>query len=146
MEQRATLVTLAVRNMDAARRFYVEGLGWDPILDVAGEVIFLQIGHGIALSLWNADEMAKEAGGLMSGDGAPPVVFSHNVGSSDEVDAVLNQAVAAGATLIAAGQSREWGGYSGYFGDPDGYRWEVAHNAGFVIGEDGRIEIGPVPS
>jgi len=146
MEQRVTLVTLAVRDMDAARRFYVEGLGWDPILDVAGEVIFLQIGHGFALSLWDADEMAKEAGSLMSGDGAPPVAFAHNVGSADEVDAVLDQAVAAGATLITAGQSREWGGYSGYFSDPEGYRWDVAHNAGLAIGEDGRIEIGPVPS
>jgi catechol 2,3-dioxygenase-like lactoylglutathione lyase family enzyme len=138
MEQRLSVISLGIRDLAAAYRFYVDGLGWTPALEVAGEVIFLQMGHGLLLSLWALEEMATEAGEVYRGEAAAPITLAHNVGSEDEVRAVLDTATAAGGTIIVPAAKRVWGGVSGYFADPDGYRWEVAYNPGLTFGPDGK--------
>lgn len=125
MEQRANFVTLAVADVGRSHAFYVDGLGWEPVLHEPGEVLFLPLAHGLVLSLWDRAGFVAEVG--ERAEGIAPITLAHNVTDADQVDAVLADAAAAGAQ-VTAGQRREWGGYSGYFADPDGYRWEVAHN------------------
>ncbi|TQS39998.1 VOC family protein [Cryptosporangium phraense] len=145
MEQKLNVISLGVRDLDATRRFYVDGLGWKPHLDVPGEVIFLQVGHGLLLSLWDREAMAAEAGEVHRGSDAAPITLGHNVGSEDEVAAVLERATAAGGSILVPAERRAWGGVSGYFTDPDGFRWEVVHNPGIVFGDDGTITFAPLP-
>ena len=130
MDQRLSFLTLAVRDLGASRRFYVDGLGWEPVLDVAGEVLMFRVADKVVLSLWDADHFAAEVGGAPATGGVPPVTLAHNVATRQGVDVVLQHAVAAGAAQVSEGQERDWGGYSGYFADPDGFRWEVAWNPG----------------
>ncbi|KRD41083.1 hypothetical protein ASE27_18405 [Oerskovia sp. Root918] len=144
MEPRVSLITLGVRDVARARAFYVDGLGWAPVNEVLGEVVFLQVGHGLLLSLWRRADLLEEAGpGIHEGHHGPepvtPVALAHNVGSPAEVDDVLASALAAGGSVVVHAQVRAWGGYSGYFADPDGFRWEVAHNPGLVVSDDGRV-------
>lgn len=134
MEPRVSFITLAVNDLDSTRRFYVEGLGWPTELDVPGEVIMIKVGERLILSLWAASEFEKEVGSIRRGDGFVPITLAHNVGSAEEVDAVLEAARASGAHPVSAGEHRDWGGYTGYFGDPTGFRWEIAYNPG-PIGE-----------
>jgi len=143
MDQRINVITLGVRDLDAARRFYVDGLGWTAALDVPGEVIFVQVGHGLLLSLWDREAMATEAGDVHRGGEAAPLTLGHNVGTEEEVTAVLERATAAGGAIIQPAARRDWGGVSGYFTDPDGFRWEVVHNPGMTFGADGSISIAP---
>lgn len=124
MDQYLSFLTLAVEDRDASRRFYVDGLGWTPRFDDV-DVIFLQVGPGLVLSLWEKDSFRAEVGEPSTG--LAPMTLSHNVGSDAEVDAVLEAARAAGARSVQPAQRRDWGGWSGYFEDPDGFRWEVAH-------------------
>lgn len=128
MDQRISFVTLAVADLDATRRFYVDGLGWVPELDVPGEVMMFRAGPQLVLSLWARAEFEAEVGALMAGPGVAPITIAHNVASPEEVDAVLDTARAAGSPHVQPGVRRDWGGYTGYFADPDGFRWEVAHN------------------
>ncbi|MFI5959621.1 VOC family protein [Cryptosporangium sp. NPDC051539] len=146
MEQKLNVLTLGVRDLDASRRFFVDGLGWKPHLDVPGEVIFLQVGHALLLSLWDREAMAAEAGEFYRGSDAMPITLAHNVDSEDEVTAVLDRATAAGGSIIGAAQSRDWGGVSGYFADPDGFRWEVVYNPDLAFGPDGTITFAPPPA
>jgi uncharacterized protein len=125
MEQRISLFTLAVQDLDASRRFYVDGLGWTPHLEVSGDVVMIRVGEHLLLSLWAASGFEAEVGPIRSGEGAVPVTIAHNVGTDAEVDEVLATADRAGARVWSA-ERREWGGYSGYFADPDGFRWEIA--------------------
>lgn len=125
MDQHLSFITLAVASTTASRAFYVDGLGWQPAFEVPGEVLFLPVGPTVILSLWSRDGFAAEVG--EPGTGLTPVTLSHNVGSPAEADAVLQVAGAAGGR-VWPGEHRDWGGYSGYFADPDGFRWEVAHN------------------
>ncbi|QEE61982.1 glyoxalase [Salinibacterium sp. dk2585] len=129
MDQRLSLVTLIVDDVERSRAFYVDGLGWDPEVAVDGEVLMLRVGERLALSLWDRGHAEAEIG-TVSRDGSAPVTLAHNVASEAEVDAVIAAARSAGARILAEPQRREWGGYSGYFTDPDGFRWEVAHNPG----------------
>lgn len=130
MDPRVSFITLAVDDLHATRRFYVEGLGWPTELDVPGEVIMIRVGERLILSLWAAAEFENEVGQIQRGIGLVPITLAHNVGSPEEVDAVLETARAAGADPVGAGEYRDWGGYTGYFGDPTGFRWEVAWNPG----------------
>jgi predicted lactoylglutathione lyase len=130
MEPRITFVTLAVADVDAARRFYVEGLGWPATLDVPGEVVMIMVGQRLVLSLWNVAEFEAEVGPVRRGPGVPPVTLAHNVATREEVDAALGEAREAGASVVREAQERAWGGYTGYFADPDGFYWEVAWNPG----------------
>lgn len=135
MDQRLSFVTLASRDLDATRAFYVDGLGWEASLDVPGEVLMIKVGEHVVLSLWNAVEFAAEVGPIARGPGLAPVTLAHNVATREEVDAVLETARQAGANPVHAATEREWGGYTGYFGDPDGFRWEIAWNPG-PIGQE----------
>jgi catechol 2,3-dioxygenase-like lactoylglutathione lyase family enzyme len=127
MDPRISFVTLAVRDLDVARRFYVDGLGWAPELDVPGEVVMIRAGERLILSLWDEAHFEAEVGRIGRGDGVPPFTLAHNVATPEQVDAVLEDAGGAGAEVVQAVQ-RDWGGYTGYFADPDGVRWEIAYN------------------
>ena len=134
MDPRLSFVTLVVRDMAASRAFYVDGLGWPTEFEGPGEVIMIRVGEKVILSLWAHEAAAQELGPIAHGDGAPPFTLAHNVATRAEVDAVLAAALAAGARLTGEAVTRDWGGYSGYFADPDGFRWEVAYNP-FPIGQ-----------
>jgi predicted lactoylglutathione lyase len=130
MDQRISFLTLAVRDLEASRRFYVDGLGWTPDLEVEGDVVMITAGERLVLSLWDREHFQAEVGEIAVGEGVAPFTISHNVATEEEVDAVLDTARAAGADPVHEAVEREWGGYTGYFADPDGYRWEVATNPG----------------
>lgn len=134
MDQRISFVTLAVADLATTRRFYVDGLGWQPAFEDPAEVLMFKAGERLVLSLWDRDHFAAEAGEPMTG-GIPPITLAHNVATKAEVDAVLETARAAGADPLQTAEEREWGGYSGYFADPDGFRWEIAYNPG-PIGQE----------
>jgi uncharacterized protein len=130
VDQRISFVTLAVRDLDRSRTFYVDGLAWTAALDVPGDVLMLQVGEHVVLSLWDESAFEAEVGPIARGAGVPPFTLAHNVSTREEVDAVLETARSAGAEPVLDAVEREWGGYTGYFGDPDGYRWEIAFNPG----------------
>ena len=134
MDQRISFVTLAVADLDATRRFYVDGLGWTPEVDVPGEVLMFRAGERLVLSLWDRAHFEAEVGPVAAGEGVAPFTIAHNVATREEVDGVLATARAAGAHPVHDAEDRDWGGYTGYFADPDGFRWEVAWNPG-PIGE-----------
>ncbi len=126
MDPRINFVTLVVAQLDCARRFYLDGLGWPAALDVPGQVVMIRVGDKLVLSLW-AEAAARAEIGEVTRGGTLPFTLAHNVGSPQEVDAVLDTARTAGAVVYDAVR-RDWGGYSGYFTDPEGFRWEVAYN------------------
>jgi uncharacterized protein len=133
MDQRLSFLTLAVADLDAARRFYVDGLGWTPDLEVEGDVVMISVGERVVLSLWDRAAFEAEVGAIAmppGPGGVPPFTLAHNVADRGEVDVVLEQARAAGASYVGDPAEREWGGFTGYFADPDGFRWEVAWNPG----------------
>lgn len=139
MEQRVSLITLAVEDLAAVRRFWLDGMGWSPFVEAEGEVLMLEVADRVLLSLWDADHFRAEVGPTVQGEGNIPITLAHNVRSPQEVDAVLDQARAVGARSVTDGQHREWGGYSGYFVDPAGFAWEVA----WAPGEVGDRVLGP---
>ena len=139
MEQRISLVTLGVSDLGKARRFY-EALGWRA---AAGpeDVVFFQAG-GMVVALWSRDELAADSGVEDSG-GWGGVTLAHNVAAPAAVDAVIEEARAAGAAIARESAETFWGGYSGVFHDPDGHAWEIAHNPGWTLREDGSISLEP---
>ena len=138
MQQRVSLVTLGVDDLQRARRFY-EALGWRAAASEADDVVFFQAG-GMVLALWGRDALAADSGVDDSG-GFGGIALAHNVGSPDEADAVIEEARAAGATIARPGAATFWGGYSGAFIDPDGHPWEIAHNPFWVLEPDGSVRI-----
>lgn len=126
MEARLNFVTLVVSDLDRARQFYLDGLGWSAALDVPGDVVMIYVGQKLVLSLWAESAARVELGEVRRG-GTLPFTLAHNVASPAEVDAVLEHARRAGAT-VHEGEKRAWGGYTGYFIDPEGFRWEIAFN------------------
>ena len=130
MDQRISFLTLAVRDLEASRRFYLEGLGWTADLDVPGDVVMIMAGERLVLSLWDRGRFEAEVGPIAMEAGIAPFTIAHNVATRAEVDLVLESARAAGAEPVHHAEERDWGGYTGYFADPDGYRWEIAFNPG----------------
>jgi uncharacterized protein len=130
MDQRISFLTLAVRDLGASRRFYLDGLGWTADLEVPGDVVMVPVGERVVLSLWDRQRFEAEVGPIAMESGIAPFTIAHNVATRAEVDTVLEAARAAGADPVHPAQERAWGGYTGYFADPDGYRWEVAFNPG----------------
>jgi catechol 2,3-dioxygenase-like lactoylglutathione lyase family enzyme len=135
VDQRLSFVTLAVRDLEASRAFYLDGLGWQPALDVPGEVLMIKVGPLLVLSLWDRDAFEKEVGPVAQDAGLSPIALAHNVAAREEVEDVLDVARAAGADPVSDAFDRDWGGRSGYFADPDGFRWEVAWNPGPIGAE-----------
>lgn len=131
-----SLITLGVSDVARAKQFYVEGLGWRPSSVSNDDIIFIQL-NGMALALWARNALAHDAGVSPKGDGFMGFALAYNVREKHDVEAVLNQAAQAGGTIIKPAQETFWGGYSGYFNDPDGFLWEVAHNPGFQLTKEG---------
>jgi hypothetical protein len=136
MDPRVSLVTLGVADLERSRRFY-EALGWRSNSKPEEDVVFFQSG-GMVLALWSRDELAKDSG-VDDGGGWGGVTLAHNVRSPADVDAVIEQARAAGAAIPRAGAETFWGGYSGVFVDPDGHPWEVAHNPFWTVTDEGDV-------
>lgn len=126
------MITLGVRDLAAAIEFYEHGLGF-PRMDSPPEVAFFTL-NGTWLGLYGREALAEDAMVSPEGTGFEGFTVSHNLGSEQEVDQVMALAVGAGATLVKPPQKVFWGGYSGYFKDPDGHLWEVAHNPFFWVG------------
>ncbi|OBJ13778.1 VOC family protein [Mycobacterium colombiense] len=138
MEQRLSLITLGVADLDRAQRFY-ERLGWRG--QRVQETVFFQAG-GLAVSLWAREKLSADLGITDHGDdGFGGVSLAHNVRSRAEVDEILATAEDAGATITRAATETFYGGYAGAFRDLDGHAWEVAHNPGFPLAEDGAITV-----
>jgi catechol 2,3-dioxygenase-like lactoylglutathione lyase family enzyme len=137
-DQRVSLVTLGVRDLARARRFY-EALGWATGAAPADDVVFFQTG-GMIVALWDRASLAEDSVMTDSG-GWGGVTLAHNVRSAEEVDSVLVEAERAGATIGRPGAETFWGGYSGVFVDPDGHPWEVAHNPHWTIAGDGSVKL-----
>jgi len=138
VEQRISLVTLGVADLTRARSFY-ERLGWQG--QEVEETVFFQAG-GIALVLWARAKVAGDAGiEDRNTDGFGGMTLAHNVRSRIEVDQVLSDAANAGAAITRAARETFYGGYAGFFTDPDGHVWEIAYNPGFSLDRDGALTI-----
>jgi len=138
MEPRISLVTLGVADMARARRFY-EALGWHASGQAEG-VTFFQAG-GMILSLYGREALAEDAHLPAEGTGFGGITLAYNVRDRADVDRALEEAKAAGAVILKPAEDVFWGGYSGYFADPDGHAWEVAWNPHFPLAEDGTIRL-----
>jgi catechol 2,3-dioxygenase-like lactoylglutathione lyase family enzyme len=137
MEQRVSLITLGVADLERARAFY-EALGWRRGND-SDEVVFFQAGE-MVVGLWSRAALAEDSG-MADGGGWGGVTLAHNVRSPAEVDAVLEEARRAGGTIARKGAETFWGGYSGVFVDLDGHPWEVAHNPYWQLADDGSVRL-----
>ncbi len=130
-----SLVTLGVADLERAKKFYTD-LGWSPVPQPSEGVAFFEL-DGVVLSLFPREELAKDAGVEDSKPGFSGISLAHNVGSDEDADTAMAHALKCGATLVKPVQKVFWGGYSGYFADPDGHLWEVAHNPFARFDENG---------
>jgi uncharacterized protein len=138
---RLNIVTLGVSSVSRSRAFY-EALGWRPSPASRDTIAFFDLG-GVVLALFNRDQLADDATVAPAGDGFRGVTLAHNVASDAEVDAALAHAERAGARIVKPASKVFWGGYSGYFCDPDGHLWEVAHNPFISLDAQGRLQLPP---
>lgn len=132
-------MTLGVADLRRARRFYETGLGWNPGF-ASDDVVFYETG-GPIIALWSRRDLAADAQLEDDESTFGGLALAHNVRSRDDVDAVLAEAAAAGAAILKSAEDTPWGGYSGYFADPDGHVWEIAFNPAWTIGEDGSVRM-----
>jgi uncharacterized protein len=139
VRQRLSLVTLGVLDLARARAFY-EALGWRGVGGTGGEPVFFQAG-GMIVALWDRSLLAADTGVVDNG-GWGGITLAHNVGSRQEVDSVTEEARAAGATVAREPAEAFWGGYTSMILDPDGHPWEIAHNPGWPLDEDGGVRLG----
>lgn len=152
VQPRLDLLTLGVPDLDAARHFYVNGLGWPVLFEVAAEVVFVQINHGLMLGLFGADDLEADVDpGRPKLDRPatahatpPPISLAQIVPTEDEVVEIMQRAKAAGATILKEPQHASFGGFHGYFADPAGFRWEIATNPGWSVDPDGTVHMGPI--
>lgn len=134
MNPRISMITLGVSDLEASIKFYQNGLGF-PKMESPPEVAFFTL-NGSWLGLYGCESLAEDAGVSPEGSGFPGFTLSHNVVSEADVDQVIEKAVLAGAAIVKPPQKVFWGGYHGYFKDPDGYLWEVAYNPHFWVGPE----------
>jgi catechol 2,3-dioxygenase-like lactoylglutathione lyase family enzyme len=143
MEQRVHFLTLATGDLDAARAFYRDGLGWSPLMDVAGEIIFFQIAPGLMLGLFDAGKFDDDLLREHTTSGATGITLAHNVASRADVVSTLSEMEAAGGTILKPAQEGAFGGvFHGHMLDPNGVVWEIAHNPGWAIDDDGTVRLG----
>lgn len=133
MKQRLSVITLGVDDLEAAVRFYCEGLGLhtEGIIGTEfehGAVAFFDLQGSLKLALWPRRSIAHDTGMAPTAQSPTDFTLGHNVSSRAEVDAVMQQAQAAGAAIVKPAHPTFWGGYSGYFQDPDGHLWEIVWN------------------
>lgn len=140
MKPRITVITLGVDNLDRSLAFYREGLGL-PTQGIIGKeiehsaVAFFDLQSGVKLAIWSRDDIAHDTKISKTPRSATELTIGHNVSSAAEVDAVMEQAKRAGAKIVKGAQNTFWGGYAGYFQDPDDHLWEVVWNPQFEIME-----------
>jgi len=139
MRQTISFVTLGVCDLPRSRAFY-HALGWRESAGSQESVAFFQVGT-MAFALFGREDLATDAGIAAAGQGFAGFTLAHNVAEEAAVDATLQEAVAAGGTLVAAGSRAPWGGFRGYFADPDGFLWEVCHNPFFPLDERGFVQL-----
>lgn len=139
MDQRISVITLGVADVQASAEFY-ERLGWTRSSESLDAVAFFDVG-GMVFALYGTAALAEDAGLSAEGHGFRRVTLAQNLASTDAVDALLKEAEAAGARLIMQAAETFWGGYSGYFADPDGHLWEVSHNPFWSLDQDGRVQL-----
>ncbi len=140
MEQRISVITLGVADLDRSRRFYEEGLGWRRS-NQSDEIVFFEA-NGLIVALFPLDQLAADAQVPSVGEGFRGVTVAYCTRTQAEVAALLSQAEKAGARIVKPAQDVFWGGYSGYFADPDGHLWEIAWNPDWTLDGDGNIKIG----
>ena len=138
MEQRLSIITLGVADLKKARKFYCDGLGFKPSSASQEGIVFIQMG-GIALALFNHDALAEDATVPPGGGGFRGVTIAYNTRTKAEVDEVMKLAVKSGGRAMRPAAEAFWGGYAGYFADPDGHLWEVAWNPSFKLSKDGDL-------
>ena len=143
MNQNVHLITFATASVDAARDFYVTALGWTPLIDVPGEIIFFQIAPGVVLGLFDAEKFNQDLATGADHSTVSGVTLSHNVCSSDEVHAVVDAMTAAGGRALKSPQPGAFGGiFHAHVQDPNGIIWEIAHNPGWHVAADGAVSFG----
>ena len=140
MDQRISVITLGVTDLSRSCRFYEDGLGWEASGRSTADIIFFQVG-GMVLALYSSKALAEDAHLVNDGTGFGGMTLAYNVRQRKDVEAVLAEAQVAGAKLLKAAEDTDWGGYSGYFADPDGYPWEVAWNPHWSLMEDGSVQL-----
>lgn len=140
VEPRISIITLGVSDLGRAVAFYRDGLGWPLSGASDDEIAFLKTG-GVVLALYPREALAADVGADPEGEGFSGFTLAHNVTEKDRVASVLEEAAAAGATIVKEAQDVFWGGRSGYFADPDGHLWEVAWAPGFSLAEDGSLKL-----
>jgi uncharacterized protein len=140
MKQRVNVITLGVADLERARRFY-EAIGWTTRADPGDDVVFFQAG-GMVVALWDRTRLAEDSC-VEDSPGWGGVTLAVNLASPEEVDAIIEEARAAGARIGREPAETFWGGYSGVFVDPEGHPWEVAHNPHWTVTEDGGVRLAP---
>jgi uncharacterized protein len=141
MEQRISAITLGVKDLGVSKRFYADGLGWKPVYEDK-EIVFFQAG-GTVFALFLRDKLAEDFQADAATFGRAPMALAYNVRAKNEVDPLIQRAAAVGATILKPAREAVWGGYSGYFADPDGFAWEVAWNPGWPLAADGSVKYKP---
>ncbi|WP_223410867.1 VOC family protein [Occultella gossypii] len=143
MDQQVHFITLATADLDAARRFYAEALGWTPTLDVPGEILFFQVAPGQMLGLFDAVKFNEDLGAPAGPASVSGVTLAHNVAGPDQVRALVEAMAAAGGAVLTAPQPGAFGGiFHAHVQDPNGVIWEIAHNPGWSIDADGTVRFG----
>jgi hypothetical protein len=137
MEQKISIITLGVTDLDRSREFY-ERLGWRRSMAASQGIVFFQTG-AMVLALYPYGDLAKDASISPDGHGFNRMTLAYNARTRGEVDSVLEEAQVCGGNILKPAQETSWGGYSGYFSDPDGFLWEVAWNPFFAIADDGGL-------
>ncbi|TNC24643.1 VOC family protein [Amycolatopsis alkalitolerans] len=142
MRQNVHFITFATADLDAARKFYADALGWQPLADVPGEIIFFQVAPGVLLGLFTAAKFNQDLADGADHATVSGATLSHNVDSQDAVRAVVDEMAAAGGTVLKPPQSGEFGGiFHAHVRDPNGIIWEIAHNPGWWVEPDGTVRI-----
>jgi uncharacterized protein len=139
MDQRISIVTLGVKNLAASKKFYIDGLGWKPVFENK-EIVFFQTG-GMVFALFLRDKLAEDFQADPATFGPAAIALAYNVRQKSEVDPLMQRAAAAGAKILKSAREASWGGYSGYFADPDGFAWEIAWNPHWRLESDGSIYV-----
>ncbi|MGZ8179456.1 VOC family protein [Williamsia sp. SKLECPSW1] len=142
LDRSVHFVTIATPDLDAARRFYVDGLGWEPLLDVADEIVFFQVAAGMVLGLFEADKFAADVAGAIPAT-LGGFTLAHNVDSPEAVHTVVDRMRASGGTVVTPPEDGAFGGiFHAVVRDPNGVVWEVAHNSGWHVDADGTVHLG----
>ena len=143
MEQELNFITLATADLDAARRFYGDGLGWMSLVDVENEIIFYQVAPGLVLGFFDDEKFDQDLDRPHTTMAASGITLAHNVASRDDVVTTIDALVGGGGTVLKPAQEGAFGGiFHGHVADPNGVIWEIAHNPGWAVADDGTVSFG----